>query len=144
MPTVANTVTDAAGDPVEGAAVVIRLIAATPESDNAAGFVDAADETVVSQVTLTTDASGDWSTNLVANDVITPAGTYYLVTERPDVTPRRPAVKYRIEVPDAAGPYWAGDLLVDAPDAIDSSAATAHVTDDVRHHSWARQFLTIG
>lgn len=144
MPTVESTVVDAAGDPVEGATVVIRLIATSPESDSAAGFVDAADETVVSQVTLTTDATGDWSTNLVANETISPDGTYYLVTERPDVTPRRPAVKYRIQVPDAAGSFWAGDLLVDAPASIDSSAATAHVTDDDRHHSWARQFLSVG
>ena len=125
MPTVTNTVTDAAGDPVEGAAVVIRLIATTPESTPAAGFLGVDDETIVSQIELTTDAAGEWSTNLVANDLITPAGTYYLVTERPDVTPRRPAVKYRISVPDGAGPYWAGDILTEAPDSLPSAVSTA-------------------
>lgn len=125
MPTVTNIVTDAAGDPVEGAAVVIRLIATIPESTPAAGFVGADDETIDSQITLETDALGLWSTNLVPNELITPEGTYYLVTQRPDVTPRRPAVKYRISVPDGAGPYWAGALLMNAPDALPSVASEA-------------------
>lgn len=145
MPTVTNTVTDAAGDPVEGAEVQIRLIAATPESSVGPAFVDGTDETIVATVNLATDASGDWSTNLVGNDDITPAGTYYVITERDaSSSPRRQPVKYRIDVPAAGGPYWVGDLIVDAPDAIDSSAATAHVGDSAVHHTWARQFLTAG
>lgn len=125
MPTVSSTVTDGAGNPVAGAQVVIRLIAATPETTPAAGFVGADDETIVSQVSLVTNGAGLWSTNLVANSLITPAGSYYVVTERPDVTPRRPAVKYRISVPNGAGPWWAGDLLVNAPDALPAVASVA-------------------
>jgi len=127
MPTVHGTVVDAAEAPVEGATVVIRLIATSPESTPGIGFIGANDESIISQVSLTTDAAGEWSTNLVPNDLITPANTYYLITERADVTPRRPAVKYRIEVPDGGGPYWAGDLVVysieDLPELIASEAS---------------------
>jgi hypothetical protein len=125
MPTVFNTVTDAAGNPVPGAQVVIRLIATIPETTPAAGFVGTDDETIDSQIVLTTDIDGEWSTNLVPNSLITPAGTYYLVSQRPDVTPRRPAVKYRIDVPNSLGPHWAGDLLREAPDALPSAVSVA-------------------
>lgn len=125
MPTVSNTVTDPSGDPIAGVQVVIRLIATIPESTPAAGFLGPDDETIVSQIELITDALGEWSTNLVANSLITPAGTYYVVTERPDVTPRRPAVKYRISVPDSVGPHWAGDLLTEAPDDLPSAVSVA-------------------
>lgn len=145
MPTVQNTVTDPAGAALENVDVIIRLVAALPENHDSVGFLDGADdETVISTVELVTDASGDWSTNLVANELITPAGTYYVVDERATTPTRRSPVRYRIEVPDGAGPYWVGDILTDAPDSIDSSAASAHVVDDDVHHSWARQFLTAG
>ena len=145
MPTVQNTVTDPAGDPIENVDVIIRLVAALPENQDSVGFVGASDdETVISTVQLSTDASGDWSTNLVANADVSPAGTYYVVDERATTPTRRSPVRYRIEVPDGAGPYWVGDILTDEPDAIDSSVATAHVTDEDVHHSWARQFLTAG
>ena len=140
MPDVTNTVTDPAGDPLANVDVIIRLVAALPENRDSVGFDGSGDETIISTVELTTDANGEWTTNLEANTAITPSGTYYVVDERATTPNRRSPVRYRIQVPSSAGPHWVGDILYETPDSIPDS----HSGDELLHHRWARQFLTIG
>lgn len=68
-----NTVRDASGSPVAGCPVDVRLMPY-------AGFRGDGTE-VARLLTVTTDSSGFWQTALDGNALISPAGTYYEVTE---------------------------------------------------------------
>jgi len=114
MPVVENTVTKPGGGLFVGARVRIRLYAASDGTLEAAYDV-AADRTIVSELYLLTDAAGVWSVDLQANSTITPANTVYEIVEGINA---RGEARYYVEVPDTAGPLWAGDLIVLEPAAL--------------------------
>lgn len=127
MPTVTNTIKRPDGTAYSAGRVVIDLVGTngTP----IAGFVTASDYEIVSSHVVETLVAGVWSATLVANDLITPAGTRYRITEQVD---GRNNVFY-VEVPNGAGPYRVEDILDDAPGTIASSALTAHEDDASPH-----------
>lgn len=143
MPTVRNVLTDPAGNPRANVNVSIRLVAGLPESELSAGWVADDSESVLATITLTTDATGLWSTNLVANDLIAPAGSYYLVYEQVVTPTGQEQVAYRISVPDGAGPFWVGDRLTSVPDEIPAAALLLHQDDpDSAHAASAVRFAS--
>lgn len=71
---------------------------------------------VVGSVTVPTDATGAWSVNLIANSLITPAGTYYEVAEQGAVS--------TIVMPAAGGPYAVKDLLRVPPPTVSAMSIT--------------------
>lgn len=123
MPVVTNTLKAPGGAAVKNARVKIRLVAST--SDEAAGLVGASDYAVLDELETTTSAAGVWSATLVANSLITPANTYYEITEFPH---GRPRVVSTISVPNGAGPYWIGDILT-APAVGPEASALVGATE---------------
>lgn len=107
MTTVQNTIRDAAGSPVAGASVTIRLI-----TGGGAGYT--ADGDVIGPVTLTADGTGAWSKALPPNSTISPAGTFYEVVES---TPSGASATSYFTVPASGGPYPLTGLLVGTPPA---------------------------
>lgn len=100
-PTVTNVVTDAAGNPVRGATVIISLVGAPAFStDVQAEIIDSAP--------VYTDSTGTWSTTLKPNALITPPNTYYLVQE-PGGT------SWTIVVPNDTATHTLQSLLVVGP-----------------------------
>lgn len=114
MPVVSNTVKHPDGSVAAGVRVRIRLIAST-DPVGAPGFVASTDSTIISETFVLTNSAGLWSATLVANALVTPANTVYEVVE--DVAGKVTA--YYVTVPNAAGPYWAGDILSSSPLAIE-------------------------
>jgi hypothetical protein len=114
MPTVTNTIAGAGS----GVNVLIQIYTATV----APGFTNT--QEIGPPVEAITDATGTWSATLTANSLITPANTYYLVTER-QTLPRFFA-QYAIVVPDGAGPFTAGSIVV-SPTVTPSAAAITGV-----------------
>jgi len=100
--TVQNILTDPAGNPLVGAAVVISLVAGTGRQT---GYTSTS--SVISSDTVYTDATGHWSAALVPNSTITPANTYYQVNEAGYLS--------QIVVPASGGPYNLSSLLVSPP-----------------------------
>lgn len=109
--TVTNTVTDPEGNPIVNASVSVELIA---------GYGTAPAYTTTSSVlfsdTTTTNASGVWSMALVPNASLTPANTYYRITEGS-------LYKSTIVVPSNGGPFNLSQLLV-VPGQVSGLAIT--------------------
>ena len=117
MPLVTNTLRDPARRPLDGVSVQIQLI--TGDRADQPGF-SAGDE-IASSAWATTDDTGTWTADLVANAAIEPAGSYYEVTEHTKDGPERSA----IVVPTGAGPYRVGAILVAEPPAPAALAIAA-------------------
>jgi hypothetical protein len=102
MAVVTGTVLDAGSNPVPGAAVLIQLLTSTG--------VPAISSTGASIVALrlAADGTGSWQASLPENDLITPSGTSYQITEANTAA-------YYIVVPAGAGPFAANTLRVSAP-----------------------------
>lgn len=113
MATVSNTARHADGDPAAHAAVVIRL--AGEAGRRITGYLADDAGTVIAPALLTADADGAWSAELIANELIEPAGTVYAVTER--AQGEDPAEHY-IDVPAGDGTYNLEELLSGPPGVI--------------------------
>lgn len=99
---VQNTVTDPGGEPWARGQVHIELVTGIA---NGAGYIATGD--IIERFTTTTDSAGHWTATLAPNVQITPANTYYRVTEGATVS--------LIVVPASGGPFLLGDLLVTPP-----------------------------
>lgn len=122
MPTVTNTIHLPDGQVARKGRARLQLIAST-DVDHAPGWYAGTDVAVLGTNTVTLDADGTWSADLIANDDpdLTPAGTVYRVTETVP-THDNPAVYY-IDVPvSPGGPYWARDIIAEPP----TDLAAAH------------------
>ncbi len=110
MPVVANTERDPAGNPHRNVPVRVRLVAALVGA--APGYVPADDYSIAGSWSTRTDNDGAWSVDLVSNEMIAPADTFY----QADVSPKiGPAIRHEFSVPDGAGPYRVEDILTDPP-----------------------------
>lgn len=104
MTSVTNTIKDPAGTPLANATIRITLITgSTSPGYTATGEVQGT-------YSLSTDNTGTWTADLTPNATITPANTYYKVTEGPG----NQAVS-NIVVPASGGPYLLGSILVVPP-----------------------------
>jgi pectate lyase-like protein/carbohydrate binding protein with CBM5/12 domain len=110
--TVQNTVTDGSGNPIAGAAVTISLVTSAITAPGYTGT-----SSILSTLTVYTDATGHWSAALTPNTAITPANTYYRVTEATYWVST-------IVVPASGGPYELSALLVTPPAAIAAPGIT--------------------
>lgn len=104
MAVVSNTVLDGAGLIVSKAPVLIELV--TGLTVGTAGYMSGA--TIGNVHHLKANRLGVWSIDLPANDNITPANTYYRVSETVDDRHTR---SYDLIVPTGAGPFEAVDLV---------------------------------
>jgi len=100
MPTVENTVTDAAGNAVAGAVIKIDLIAGPVLAQP--GYT--ATTTIGPSLLINADSLGHWSVTLAGNADLTPANTYYRIIEAGYVS--------YVVVPTSGGPYSPQSLLV--------------------------------
>jgi hypothetical protein len=121
MATVRNTVVDAAGAPVAGVVVTIRLDAGTAPAYLGTQAIEK--EHPLSAVS---DGAGVWSVVLPANADIIPAGTTYVVTERLPVGGPQ-LFRHRIVVPSGTATYNVADLIVDAPGSLPTAPLSAHI-----------------
>lgn len=101
--TVTNTITDDSGQPVKGAQVLISLVTAATTQP---GYTTSS--TIEGTLVVYTDATGTWSANLTPNSSITPANTYYRVTENN-------YWQSTIVVPASGGPYQISAVLSTPP-----------------------------
>ena len=99
---VQNNPVDPGQVPFANGWVHIALITGTA---GGAGYTGSGD--IIGTYTTQTDATGHWSATLTPNSQITPANTYYQVTEGGSVTP--------IVVPASGGPYNLSQLLATPP-----------------------------
>lgn len=128
MPSVTSTIKRPDGTAYTSGRVVIEL--AGESGRPVRGWVDAAtDYAMFTSYTIESLTAGAWTQDLVANSLISPAGTRWKITEQVD---GRSDVYY-IEVPDGAGPYQARTIEDDPPGTIASSALTTHETDPAAH-----------
>lgn len=112
MTVIQNTTLQADGNPVQVGLVTVALVDSLGQQ--VTGYL--ADSTIVRSATTHTDASGDWSLDLTPNASITPANTYYLVSEPSGVST---VTRHLIEVP-GSGPQDLTDVLVTTPAALGS------------------------
>ena len=115
MTVVQHTLIDAAGRPIVGRTVPIRL------ASN--GYVQAGHAEVISTTYVVTDATGTYSADLTPQSQIDPAGTHYEVTH-----PGGEILSFVVS--DAAGPLWVRDLLVSNPAAPSSVAVGLTAVDN--------------
>lgn len=127
MPVVTNTVKYPNGTVAAGR-VTIDLVGTNGRPLTDGAWVSASDHAVHAGYSADLVA-GVWSVNLTANELINPSGTRWRVTESVD---GRQTVYY-IEVPDGAGPYFAEDILDEAPGSLGSSALGSHAADTDAH-----------
>lgn len=109
MPQVTQTVTDAAGAPVPGVEVIVRVWAGT--NDPAPAYVlTPSPLSILHPARVVTDEDGQWTLTLPGNDAITPAGTVYQAIAR---VANRSAVS-TFTLPSTGGPYTVEERLVPA------------------------------
>jgi len=126
MPLVYSVVYGPDGQPVPKVNVSVELIAS---SDRKAASGVLPSGRVMGRSTLETDRNGRWEIDLVSNDDISPAGTYYRVTEFPF---RAPSVTTFIQVPQGPGDFLASQIEVFVPDPPDPViVGTVQVVDEV-------------
>jgi hypothetical protein len=130
MPVVQNTLLDPSGNPVAGAKVQARLAV----SSSTRVYRPATTVSYDSIVSTTTNAAGLWQLTLVANSLLTPAGTAYEIREANPVLETK---HYTVVVPNGAGPYWVTDIEVDPPGALPSGALSDHLGDGGDAHDAA-------
>lgn len=140
MTTIFNTLTEpGAQEPIAGAKVVIKLFAGPVPTE---GFVTGSQTAILWHTTLFTGSGeeggwdkGYWEAELTPNADITPANTYYTVTQYP--TPRSKGTTETFTVP-ASGSHWLYDLLVvDPEDLTPGSALDEHIQDASDPHAAA-------
>lgn len=102
MTVVQGTALDSGKTPIPRAQIRITLVTGTPTMP---GYSAAGE--LIGPHTATADANGVWSIDLVPNSQITPANTYYLLTEANGTSP--------INVPAGGGPYSVSQVLVTPP-----------------------------
>lgn len=102
MTVVQSIARDSAGQPLKQLRVRIALVTG---SSTLPGYT--ADGEIVGPGFATTDETGAWSADLVPNNLITPANTYYRVVEAAMVT--------TIVMPDSGGPYELRDVVSTPP-----------------------------
>lgn len=126
MPIVSNTEETLGGGAQSGALVRVRLV------DDVTGLIVAAHAgpggvSAGGDLSMRADLSGEWSATLAANDLITPAGTRYIVDVRPRV-----GYPYRhsFVVPDGPGPYTVAELVSGEVDPDPSGNALVTDTGD--------------
>jgi hypothetical protein len=117
VPTVQNVVTDAAGNTIVGARVTIDLVAGDAQDPGYTGSTS-----VIRAYATTSGAAGVWSVVLAGNASLTPADTYYRVTEQAPGS--RAKISY-ISVPSSGGPYDVADILLSDPDEPALAGITA-------------------
>ncbi len=106
MPLVHNTVTHPVdGSPAALIPVTVSLIAATLGA--APGYEVGRTVQGYSKVVTATD--GQWTADLVTNDDLSPASTYYEVEER---TPAQPPIRHAIAVPEAPTTALTGEHVL--------------------------------
>lgn len=118
---VTNIETYPGGAPIEGAAVLVHLVATT--SGAGAGYAE--DLTIIGETKTVTDEDGAWSLDLVPQDDIIPPGTVYVVEVHPD---RGANIRHTISVPATGGPWWVGDILAATPSALPIPTSAAAVS----------------
>jgi hypothetical protein len=111
MTTITGTVVAPGGSPIEGALVVVQLVAAVDDPE-APGYSGATQ--IFASWELNTDATGGWSIDLTPNVDISPTGTVYRITYKYG-THRS---SFWISVPDTGGPYDVGSVLAPAPSTM--------------------------
>lgn len=125
MPVVSNTEKDPAGAPHRNALVHVRLVAALVGAYP--GYVSGSDFSIIGEWSTRTDSDGDWSVDLVANELISPADTYY----HADVAPKVGyPVRHEFAVPNGAGPYRVEDILTNPP----ANLPVLHLLDPTDAH----------
>src|SRR5438067_1038775 len=101
---VTGVVQDASGTPRSAVKVQAVLSQAADITGSA--------EITAAPVTTTTGADGSYQLSLYANADLSPAGTYYTVTEDPGSP--TPAI-FTIIVPNSAGPFLISTILASPP-----------------------------
>jgi hypothetical protein len=104
MTVVQGTALDSGKTPIPYAQIRVTLVTGTPTMP---GY--SADGELIGPHTETADEIGAWSIDLTPNSQITPAQTYYKLTEANGTS--------MIDVPDGGGPYAVADILVTSPPA---------------------------
>lgn len=109
------------GSPDVRALITFDLYGADPD----VGFIGSLDTEIIGRASTRPNAStGVWSVTLTANALITPGSTTYKVTVKPGDGAR---TAFYISVPNGAGPYWIGDILVDDPTLTTSTSSAPYV-----------------
>lgn len=114
---VTNILLNGAFQPVVDAYVEIALLAPT---DSSPAWGSGGNYQIISRAVVRTNNDGMWELPLAANNLITPAGTVYRVTQRILGTANQ--VSY-FSVPDDGGTHNLFDLLVSSPDNIPAQAS---------------------
>lgn len=125
MPVVSNTEKDPAGAPHRNALVHVRLVAALVGAYP--GYVSASDFSIIGEWSTRTNSDGDWSVDLVANELISPADTYYQADVQPKVGY---PVRHEFAVPNGTGPYRVEDILINPP----ANLPVLHLLDPTDAH----------
>lgn len=102
--TVQSRLVDGAGQPLPAHAVTAHLV-----SPAGAFYGDGTAE-VIGVTAVTTGRDGSWELSLKPNVEVTPAGTYYTITERG--TAGR-TLTHTAAVPVSGAPVWLADIVVD-------------------------------
>ena len=115
MTVIRNKVTKADGSPQDDISVEVSLTwdrTVTPFIRDPAN-----DVAIYGTVYLATDNEGEWSTDVIGNDVLTPGATpgasLYKIVEKEGDTQ---IALYYVLVTDGVGSTWVGDILQPAPD----------------------------
>lgn len=127
--TTVNENIDLPGLAVPGDAVIIRIDVVDDNLRPISSFLTSTGITVISPYEFRLAANSQWSLDLPANSLLTPAGTKY----RRIVQWGNNAYFDFIDVPAAGGPYRVDQILSDPPAALASSALTAHAADTTQH-----------
>jgi hypothetical protein len=101
--TVQNILTDPSGNPLPRSAVQIALVTSAPATPGYTGTTS-----LLGTETVYTDATGHWSVALTPNAAVTPANTYYRITEAG-------LWRSNIVVPASGGPYNLSEVLATPP-----------------------------
>ncbi len=129
MPVVTSEIQKPGGAAASETRVIIELVG--EGGRRVLGYVASG---FVVEGSLLADVSTDgvWTVTLVANPLITPAGTMYRVSEFVDGVV---LVQY-ITVPDDVGPYFVEDILEDGPPGpLPGSALAAHIAAATGAHA---------
>lgn len=111
MTIVNNIIIDESSDPIANVYVEVRLIAFLDQNLESRTSTFAGDVQVLSRVTTRSDFNGAWSLDLIANEDITPANSFYRVIERVHGNVDQ---ELTFVVP-TGGPQNLVDLLVEVP-----------------------------
>jgi hypothetical protein len=106
MTIIKDTVIDGAGNPIQGANVIIRLVNGRGSS--------ALKKNIISTAKLKTDANGYWQADVLGNDQMDGTTQYKI---QYNIRGRRLRM-FKITVPSAGGPYWMYQFPITATPAV--------------------------